>query len=77
VARALNQGGWEWPPELDTFDPVAWDGSRAAWHLARARACPDSAVKLHEIQMASQRPWLDGPAGEPGGVMFVLPPDAG
>jgi hypothetical protein len=37
-------------------------------------------VKLAEIQMASSRPWLDDPdepVDEPGGVVFVLPPDAG
>jgi len=64
--------------ELAEFDPELWPYGRAEWHLARAKACPDHAVKLREIQMASQRPWLDdGPADELGGVAFVLPPDAG
>jgi hypothetical protein len=77
LATAIDQGGeFEWPEGLDDYDP-AW-GGRAAWHLARAKACPDHAVKLHEIQMASQRPWLDDePVDELGGVVFVLPPDAG
>ena len=58
-----------WPDGLAEYDP-AW-GGREAWHLARCRACPDRGVKLHEIQMASQRPWLDdGPVDELGGVAF-------
>jgi hypothetical protein len=76
VARAINRGdGFVWPAGLEAYDPVVFP-SRAAWHLARARACPDAAVKLREIQMASQRPWLDddGPADELGAVAFVLPP---
>jgi hypothetical protein len=77
MATAIDRGGeFAWPPGLAAYDP-AW-GSRAGWHLARCRACPDRAVKLREIQMASQRPWLDdGPADELGGVVLVLPPDAG
>jgi hypothetical protein len=77
LATAIDQGeDFEWPPGLAVYDPE-W-GGRAAWHLARCRACPDPAVKLREIQMASQRPWLDDePAAEQGGVALVLPPDAG
>lgn len=78
MATAIRRGGFVWPPELATFDPQRWPHGRAEWHLARCRACPDTAVKLHEIQMACQRPWLDdGPVEELGGVVFVGPPDAG
>lgn len=58
--------------ELAEFDLERWSHGRAEWHLARCRACPDKAVKLREIQMASQRPWLDdGPVEELGGVVVV------
>jgi hypothetical protein len=78
MATAIDQGGeFAWPPGLAVYDPAEWD-CRAAWHLARARACQDHAVKLVEIQTATARPWLDdGPVGELGGVAFVLAPDAG
>jgi hypothetical protein len=77
VATAIDQGDdFDWPPGLAEYDP-AW-GGRVAWHLARCRAHPDHRVKLREIQMASQKPWLDdGPVEQLGGVVFVGAPDAG
>jgi hypothetical protein len=58
MATARDTGrGWRWPAGLGTYDPADW-GCREEWHLARARACPDKAVKLKEIQAATARDWL-------------------
>jgi hypothetical protein len=75
-------GCMEWPPELREFDPAAWPAVsvQASWRRfvqARRAAAPrDWRLARVRAQVASER-LDDEPVDELGGVVVVLPPDAG